>query len=304
MSFLNPIRENVLVFSSTDNAAPQINYAKRVAGDVKTVLKACLVTGYGDKQSAGWTMTAESDNTAEFASPALSMIDNKLVIDDNYNNKTDWRYKYKNTLITPTNSTYSVGKYTPYIDNNNQQNGWKLLVTSRAFYLIEIFARIQPNAVIARVTFFGQAKSTLLNDEGKNIGYWCVGYQAPSVGGYPKDFLVSPPSFKIGNFENNIKFSCANLSMLSAPATLPRNLVAVELINPLYLAANAYFVGEQVGVLIKTCNDSSTIYGVNQTTFEGRPVLYICIGSNYMDTSSYQDKYVMPCMIYLDYWEF
>lgn len=66
MSFLNPVSEPVKRFKSTDAGAPQINYNARVSGDVKTVLKACLVTGYGAKASAGWSIVNEVDHVAEF----------------------------------------------------------------------------------------------------------------------------------------------------------------------------------------------------------------------------------------------
>lgn len=305
MSFLNPIKENVIVFSSTDNDAPQINYNKRVAGDVKTILKACLVTGYGNKQGAGWTMTAETEYTAEFASPTLSMNYYKLVINDGTTSQTTWQYRYQNTLITPVGSIHNISKYTPNLDTNIAQNGWKLLVTSKAFYFIEIFNKAQPNAIIARMTFFGQVKSALANDEGKNIGYWSVGYYAPNQGAMPSQFFNNATNqhFAIGKYLTpQVHFSFANKTMICNP-TLPRNVSYVELINPIYLSAGGDFAGEQVGLLLKTCNDSSAIYGVYQTTFEDRPVLYVCIGSSNMDINS-QDRYVTASMIYLDYWEF
>lgn len=58
MSLSQPIKHPVKVFLSTDKDAPQLN---RQANELQVILKACLVTGYGDKQGAGWTIAFEDD---------------------------------------------------------------------------------------------------------------------------------------------------------------------------------------------------------------------------------------------------
>ena len=52
MSLSNPVKYPVKHYSHLDAGAPQIADAD---GAIKTILKACLVTGYGTKASAGWT---------------------------------------------------------------------------------------------------------------------------------------------------------------------------------------------------------------------------------------------------------
>ena len=52
MSLLLPVRYPVRYYSHLDAGAPQLADAN---GAIKTILKACLVTGYGDKAGAGWT---------------------------------------------------------------------------------------------------------------------------------------------------------------------------------------------------------------------------------------------------------
>ncbi len=49
----------VTVFRSTDASAPVLTAE---AGSLKSLLKACLVTGYGDKTALGWQMLFESDD--------------------------------------------------------------------------------------------------------------------------------------------------------------------------------------------------------------------------------------------------
>ena len=56
MSLRNPVRYPVKYYSWQDAQAPQLSNAD---GIIKTILKACLVTGYGTKQGAGWTSLFE-----------------------------------------------------------------------------------------------------------------------------------------------------------------------------------------------------------------------------------------------------
>lgn len=58
MSLRNPVRYPVKFYSWKDTQAPQLS---DVDGAVKTILKACLVTGYGSKAGAGWTSLFEDD---------------------------------------------------------------------------------------------------------------------------------------------------------------------------------------------------------------------------------------------------
>lgn len=50
MSILTPIRYPVKVFYSTDTVAPQLD---RQPNCLQVILKACLITGYGEKTGAG-----------------------------------------------------------------------------------------------------------------------------------------------------------------------------------------------------------------------------------------------------------
>lgn len=56
MSLRNPVKYPVKYYSWQDTQAPQLS---NVDGAIKTILKACLVTGYGSKAGAGWTALFE-----------------------------------------------------------------------------------------------------------------------------------------------------------------------------------------------------------------------------------------------------
>ncbi len=70
MSFINPEKVPVTVYKWDDEDAPRLD---RSPNCVATIFKACLVTGYGNKQGAGWTMPYE-DNEAgvKVLRPAMS----------------------------------------------------------------------------------------------------------------------------------------------------------------------------------------------------------------------------------------
>lgn len=56
MSLRNPVKYPVKYYNWQDDQAPQLTDAD---GVIKTILKACLVTGYGSKAGAGWTALFE-----------------------------------------------------------------------------------------------------------------------------------------------------------------------------------------------------------------------------------------------------
>lgn len=58
MSLKQPVQYPVKYYSHLDADAPQLADAD---GVIKTILKACLVTGYGAKEGAGWTGLFEGD---------------------------------------------------------------------------------------------------------------------------------------------------------------------------------------------------------------------------------------------------
>lgn len=58
MSLKQPVQYPVKYYSHLDVGAPQL---ANIDGNIKTILKACLVTGIGDKEGAGWTSLFEDD---------------------------------------------------------------------------------------------------------------------------------------------------------------------------------------------------------------------------------------------------
>lgn len=300
MSFLNPVNEPVLRFSSTDAGAPQINYNARVAGDVKTVLKACLVTGYGTKSSAGWSMVNEVNHVAEFVSPSVAMSDYRLGIDDTSTSSTTWYYQYQNTRINPTDN--SLSKSFSYADKSSAANGWDLIVTEKGFYFVERIYHTTIQAIQGRVTWIGSVKLALSGNNGiHNMGFWSVGYQAPTAYSWQFFPTASKRYYKIDNY-TAIDFAATNIGIMSAyPFTAGASIV--DIAAELFLVKDGIFLAQHPGILLTALNDIDARYGIYETTIDSRPVLYVSLGVAVNALATVQSG-TRGVMIQLDNWEY
>lgn len=298
MSFLNPVSEPVLSFSSTDASAPQINYMSRVAGDVKAVLKACLVTGYGAKVGAGWTVESEVGNVTEFNCSSAAVSEYSLGIDDSGTANTTWYYKYQGARVNPDYNV--VLKTTSNISANNS-NGWRLIVTARGLCFIEFFYMPAISNPMARITYWGQAKSALTEVTTRNISFFSVGFNAPIQ--RPDFMFGSSASYLHHNIQGNtgLEVVTSNLPALRLYGTYGSS--TVELVSPIFLYKGNTFVAEQTGILAKNPNSLETLYGVYETVVDGRQMLHVCSSVSASDTATLRD-YAKVLMIYLDYWEY
>lgn len=301
MSFLNPVTEPVLWFKSTDADAPQINYNARTAGDVKAVLKACLVTGYGTKASAGWSIVNEVDHVAEFASPSLAMSDYRLGIDDTSASSTTWYYQYQNLRVNPASNAQT--KNIDQIDKTNAENGWQLLVTPRGLFFVEIFYSAHVSNTIARISYWGALKSALPAVTSKNIAYWCIG--AGAAMGLPYLFFdANGVNYRHFNLQGRTALipSSANLGMLSSPEISAGN-GSVDIDATLYYREATDFVAEQPGMIVRRLGSTADMYGVYDWLYGTRDALYVNVGTPYNSESTIS-KYGRNIILYLDYWEY
>ena len=301
MSFLNPVSEPVLRFSSTDAGAPQINYNARTAGDIKAVLKACLVTGYGAKASAGWSVVNEVDHVCEFVSPSAAMSDYRLGIDDTSTSSTTWYYQYQDVR---TNPSYNAPvKSFSYVDKTHASNGWQMLVTERGIVFIELVQHSVVNKLSARITHWGAVKSAIASVTGRNICFFNLGHNAAipqpynfySHSGYVHTQLESHTSALM---------SAATSNMLSSSAyTL--DTANVDLVSPIYLANNdkTLLIGELPPLLSKVVNSTTDVHGVSEFALDARSVLSVCAGYS-ASGALYANSYGRTFLIRTDYWEY
>ena len=297
MSFLNPVSEPVKRFSSTDAGAPQINYAARVAGDVKTVLKACLVTGYGTKAGAGWTTVNEVDHVAEFVSPSAVMSDYRIGVDDSSASSTTWYYCYKDNRVNPAYN--SPSKNLENIDKASTDNGWELIISNMGVCFIEVIKSPAVAAKVGRITYFSQLKAAVSELDTPNIAFFNTGVssQNPTPVQFFQEVSTGRHSNSIGG-RSDLQFKIANSALLEK--INPRGANYVELTSAFYLFADNSLYAEYPGILIKDMHSS---YGVFAADFGGRPVLSACI-SLANSSAPTINRYSVNIMIYLDYWEY
>lgn len=298
MSFLNPVSEPVKRFKSTDAGAPQINYNSRVAGDVKAVLKACLVTGYGSVASAGWSILNEVSHVAEFVSPSAAMSDYRLGVDDTSASSTTWYYQYQNARINPTYNA-PVKAFT-FADKTHANNGWQLFVTERGFIFVELIYATLVNALSARITYWSQMKSAI-NSTSSNIAFFNIGHESSMR--QPEYLYTNYPHLQLGEYTDNRLYAAIPYGS-SAIDTLT-DVSVVDLVSPIYMTTSSrvVFLAELVGLLAKVVNKQSEMFGIYETTVGTRSALQIC--SAYHNGNAYYSySKSRNFLIYLDYWEY
>lgn len=298
MSFLNPVNEPVLRFSSTDAGAPQINYNARTAGDVKAVLKACLVTGYGAKASAGWTAANETATVIEFVSPSAAMSDYRLGIDDTSAASTVWYYQYQDARVNPTANAPT--KAFSAIFQSHANNGWQLLVSARGFVFIELVQHSTANNLSARITNFGQIKSALVNSLGENMMFFNIGHN--STTGFAHSFYSSSSAFARLSSYTDASPIAAVPNIKGSAVTY--NVSAVELASSIFIvsALDRVFLGQLPTILAVGAAKSSDLYGVqNNIAHDGRSVLRVTAG---YQSGAGLNTYASVMLIYTDYWEY
>lgn len=300
MSFLNPVNEPVLRFSSIDAGAPQINYNARVAGDVKAVLKACLVTGYGATASAGWSIGNEINHVAEFVSPSIAMSDYRLGIDDTSTSSTTWYYQYQDARVNPAYNAPS--KNIANIDRLHSTNGWQLFSTLRGIIFVELFHSTIVNKLSARLTYWGQVKSGLIEATGANMMFFNIG-QSATANEAMHLYDTGYPHLKLESFSGTQIFAATPFAVKAADYNL--GVSNVDIVSALYLASTNKDVvlGELTGMVSKVVNNTADTYGISEQTLSTRPVLSICCG--YTDSRvQYMHSRSRTYLIYLDYWEY
>lgn len=299
MSFLNPVSEPVLRFKSTDAGAPQINYNVRVAGDVKAVLKACLVTGYGAIASAGWTAVNEVAHVIEFVSPGAAMSDYRIGIDDTNVSSTAWYYQYQDAKITPPYNTPT--KSFSGADKAHANNGWQLFVTERGLLFVELIQHSSVGRLSARITYMGQCKSALVDTNNKNMMFVCVGHGATS--GSPNSFYASSIHITTGSYTSGY-MNTATAKILEIRESI-MNMSAVDVVSPIYVSSDSprVLVGEFPPMLSKLVNATSNCYGISELDVDGRNVLSVCAGTSEVNVN-YIYSWARTFLIRTDYWEY
>lgn len=120
----------VTVFSSGDAGAPTLT---KDPGSLKTLLKACLVTGYGSKASLGWQMLFESADTKSAAFASTDPTASKYVIKINNSTATSAKISAYQSM-----TNIDTGVKPMAVDNDYElfDGEWRLVGHSKAFILL------------------------------------------------------------------------------------------------------------------------------------------------------------------------
>ena len=148
----------VTVYRSTDTGAPQLT---NTAGSLKTVLKACLVEGYGSQASLGWEMKAEDTTSAVFRSKDPKATNTGLQIKN-----TGTSYAEPAMLVEPAGLDQAK-KVVANADRRFQY--WRSPLTSNKWMLIghsRAFALLVKGTIRSRLFWFGDFPSTAAGDTG------------------------------------------------------------------------------------------------------------------------------------------
>ena len=268
MSFLNPVPVPATYYSSEDAEAPQLG--ADLTGGVKTVLKACLVTGYGTIPGAGWTMTGEEDHKAVFTAPDPAP-QVSLTVDSSNAQWTlfDLLWRGHKQGLVPT--THGYIKAALHRDISLR---WQLVATKRGFAFIP--NHVYNNLDNQTLFYFGGLNHNLTNPAGQDFACYCStrgeGYSGSILA---NDLLSgSPWALSAGDLveDGNIQARAGLRSLITAVtggalSIRPLAGIAAKTYAEIYLTRPPFFIGKLPGLLL--CSHYDDAPGI--TTIDGSP---------------------------------
>lgn len=120
----------VTVFSSNDAGAPVLT---KDPGSLKTLLKACLVTGYGGKEGLGWEMQYESEDQKSAAFASTDPTASKFVFKIDNSGTTSAKLSAYQSMTDINTGVKPIA-----VDNIYELliSNWMLIGHSKAFILL------------------------------------------------------------------------------------------------------------------------------------------------------------------------
>jgi hypothetical protein len=164
----------VTVYSDSDVGAPQIGSGTWGASWI-SIIKACLVGGYGSKLPLGWTV--EYENNATDASAYIifknSMADggSGCYLKVQPSTSSIITFTVFKSMSSPTDYTQKIASRSGYIYGSS--TGWHIIGTSRGFYIMQdgfVYGSYKTcvgmgsNASYSFTYFIGDIESSMPND--------------------------------------------------------------------------------------------------------------------------------------------
>lgn len=232
----------VTVYKSTDVGAPVGNVSR--PSDWLSILKACLVNGYGDKQPLGWTL--EFENTGAYA----AVFRNNTVVGSggyfqiasaNGSDGTSVDIDITCAKIATAVNTFIDKVVLRRLDiNSGRTSGWVVIGTSRGFWMI------QPSSELTASTstgYSGGCWSVFIGDiesfDPNDMSPFCIVSGTPGAG---DDTSVSYTGNLGSSSQAYMQTGCANGSAGIVEYTFDSNVVGLSRttdINPSAIPSNA-----------------------------------------------------------------
>ena len=152
--YVNNIEMPVTLYLSSDDQAPVLTNA-----NLSVILKACLVTGYGSKTGAGWTLPYEdaAQNTRVFAPKQSGELDSYLRIKDNGSGKADIHAYREMTGIDTGDKILELR--TPYkYGRRNLTGRWAVIASERSI-IMWVDSAYNYGPRVGQMLFYGDTAS-------------------------------------------------------------------------------------------------------------------------------------------------
>ena len=182
----------VTVYRWDDDGAPQITEPYGTANQIKTVLDACLVNGYGSKQSLGWTKVFDDANGVVYQNDTTSGGSGGMVRFWPYNG--DWVSQFPRSkglnfqaakAFVDSETPHHPGFYQALnhpVSKSSDTKAWVVIGTSSAFYLFLSWVNESQDSASYQYKmttrnnnqgeiFVGDIKSALDTDAGQFVAF-------------------------------------------------------------------------------------------------------------------------------------
>lgn len=278
MSYQNPLTLTPKIYQSSDPQAPQL---LGQLGDFKSIFKACLVTGYGEKQGAGYTMENETDVSCEFVSPNIMM--SKIGVEE----VQSYCYPIYYENGQKKRVDWGTG-YIPTYELINRATGWTMLVCELGLYFV--VTRNDMSTII----YLGLVKSAV-NDNNQNIMSMSLGYMYPSTTSYPIGWRG-----RIGN-HTNVSLLSDGVNLVQAGSY--KNVeFFISLVSSIFVRVGGNVIAGIPNILLKNATTKHLEKRTFITEYQGRPVLSVFVLNGYYESNI--ESGAFGAYIYLDRWEY
>ncbi len=287
MSLKTPIRYPVKFYSWQDTDAPVL---EDVDGCIKTILKACLVNGYGDNVGAGWTMPFEDDFRMILRRPLRTGNPPDVKIENGVINGTASHRIVAQESPTGLDDINELSATFLHARDNRCGQQWYLLATDFGFiFFYEMAENGQNSPNKMAVLYIGSAKKILDADSEYHLVNYCNNIkQNGKMSPWGRTFFSNGNSTGILNQLTGDKYQCEYL-----------NCDLEEKINGGYVAQPVIVGSKAILPLMTALTHNIDNHSWGEINIDNRP-FFRCQNKYYQQGYNYGNRVIYVPM---DYWE-